>query len=202
MLVQCSRPCGPRALDASKFSARALDLSYFTRKSKCALTLIHALWAHYVNVTANRNWGYSKYEKVVRVYYFSTIALRTPHTMPRQAWASRWADSRADRVDSFATTVILFCHVIFNDVLNLVKVLFITWKRQKVCLCRVWIWLLCSRIVTKYALSLQFWCLSFGFVHLTHQNLSARLLFCHISLPKVGLDTHEGIVVTEVWLTC
>ena len=23
--------CGPRALDASKFSARALDLSYFTR---------------------------------------------------------------------------------------------------------------------------------------------------------------------------
>ena len=36
MLVQCTRPCGPRALDASKFSARALDLSYFTRKSKCA----------------------------------------------------------------------------------------------------------------------------------------------------------------------
>ena len=36
MLVQCTRPCGPQALDASKFSARALDLSYFYRKSKCA----------------------------------------------------------------------------------------------------------------------------------------------------------------------
>ena len=35
MLVQCTRPCGPWALNASKFSARALDLSYFTRKSKC-----------------------------------------------------------------------------------------------------------------------------------------------------------------------
>ena len=32
MLVQCTQPCGPRALDASKFSARALDLSHFTRK--------------------------------------------------------------------------------------------------------------------------------------------------------------------------
>ena len=32
MLVQCTRPYGPRALDASKFSTRALDLSYFTRK--------------------------------------------------------------------------------------------------------------------------------------------------------------------------
>ena len=29
-------PCGPRALDTSKFSARALDLSYSTQKSKCA----------------------------------------------------------------------------------------------------------------------------------------------------------------------
>ena len=26
----------------------------------------------------------------------------------------------------------------------------------------------------------------FGFVHLTHQNLSARALFCHNSLPKVN----------------
>ena len=26
---------GPRASDASKFSARALDLSYFTQKSQC-----------------------------------------------------------------------------------------------------------------------------------------------------------------------
>ena len=32
MLVQCTRPCGPRALDASKFSARPLDLSYSLEK--------------------------------------------------------------------------------------------------------------------------------------------------------------------------
>ena len=35
MLVQCTRPYGPWALDASKFNAQALDLSHFTHKSKC-----------------------------------------------------------------------------------------------------------------------------------------------------------------------
>ena len=34
MIVQCTGP-QPKALDASKLSARALDLSYVTRKSKC-----------------------------------------------------------------------------------------------------------------------------------------------------------------------
>ena len=36
MLVQCTRTSFSLALEVSKFSARALDLSYFTRKSKCA----------------------------------------------------------------------------------------------------------------------------------------------------------------------
>ena len=43
MLVQCTRPCGPRALDTSKFSARALDLSYCTRKSKCAFINLYII---------------------------------------------------------------------------------------------------------------------------------------------------------------
>ena len=49
MLVQCTRPCGPRALDASKFSARALDLSYFTRKVNAhLLTSKDATVGHFV----------------------------------------------------------------------------------------------------------------------------------------------------------
>ena len=40
--VQCTRPCGPQALDTSKFSARALDLSYFTCQNKC--TFINLRW--------------------------------------------------------------------------------------------------------------------------------------------------------------
>ena len=33
--VQCPRPAGPSALDKHQIQASALDLSYFTRKSKC-----------------------------------------------------------------------------------------------------------------------------------------------------------------------
>ena len=71
-------------------------------------------------------------------------------------------------------------------------------KRQKVCLCPVWIWLitaylLCAREFRQNnALMLQFWCLPmhspFRFVHLTHQNLSARALFCLNSLAKVNMQ--------------
>ena len=40
--VQCPRPAGPSALDKHQIQASALDLSYFTSKSKCAfINLIH-----------------------------------------------------------------------------------------------------------------------------------------------------------------
>ena len=39
----------------------------------------------------------------------------------------------------------------------------------------------------------------FGFVHLTHQNLSARALFCHNSLAKVNtqLLTYKCVTKTS-----
>ena len=40
--VQCPRPAGPSALDKHQIQANALDLSYFTSKSKCKfINLIH-----------------------------------------------------------------------------------------------------------------------------------------------------------------
>ena len=40
--VQCPRPTGPSALDKHQIQASALDLSYFTSKSKCKfINLIH-----------------------------------------------------------------------------------------------------------------------------------------------------------------
>ena len=40
--VQCPRPAGPSALDKHQIQASALDLSYFTSKSKCKfINLIH-----------------------------------------------------------------------------------------------------------------------------------------------------------------
>ena len=40
--VQCARPAGPSALDKHQIQASALDLSYFTSKSKCKfINLIH-----------------------------------------------------------------------------------------------------------------------------------------------------------------
>ena len=60
----------------------------------------------------------------------------TPNTS-RNAYVSMNVDSHARRVNSFATWVILFCCVRFNDVLNYVKSLIYHLKRQKVCLCCV-----------------------------------------------------------------
>ena len=40
--LQCTQPCGPRALDASNFSACALDLSYFTKNSKCTFINLYS----------------------------------------------------------------------------------------------------------------------------------------------------------------
>ena len=67
------------------------------------------------------------------------------------------------------------------------------------CLCCVWI-----RLITAYLLCVpELWKKKmhflfnfdacpmhspFGFVHLMHQNLSARALFCHNSLPKVNMQ--------------
>ena len=40
--IQCPRPAGKSALDKHQIQASALDLSYFTRKSKCkCINLIH-----------------------------------------------------------------------------------------------------------------------------------------------------------------
>ena len=40
--VQCPKPAGPSALDKHQIQASALDLSYFTSKSKCKfINLIH-----------------------------------------------------------------------------------------------------------------------------------------------------------------
>ena len=38
MLAHCTRPCGSRALEASKLRARALDLSHFTKVNAHLLT--------------------------------------------------------------------------------------------------------------------------------------------------------------------
>ena len=69
-------------------------------------------------------------------------------------------------------------------------------RQKKVCLCRVWIrlttaYLLCAREfrqnnVLRFNFDACPMHSPFGFVHLTHQNLSARALFCLNSLAKVN----------------
>ena len=45
--IQCLRPAGPSALDKHQIQASALDLSYFTSKSKCKfINLIHTRQKH------------------------------------------------------------------------------------------------------------------------------------------------------------
>ena len=87
---------------------------------------------------------------------------------------------------------------ISNDILNC-KMSYLSHlkKRQKVCL---WIRLITANLLCAWelwqnnALLLQFWCLSnglhppFRFVHLPHQNFSARALFCLNSLAKVNMQ--------------
>ena len=70
---------------------------------------IHTLRVHYAHAAANLNSGYSKYEKVVRVHYFCTIALRTSRAVLARTWASRRVDLRERRVDLFFKWVIIFC---------------------------------------------------------------------------------------------
>ena len=87
--------------------------------------------------------------------------------------------------------------VIFKWLLNLLKCLiYHIIKDKKVCLRRVWIrlttaYLLCAReFRQKMQLRFNFDACPMhspsGFVHLTHQNLSARALFCLNSLAKVN----------------
>ena len=40
---------------------------------------VYTLHLHCMHAAANLNSGYSKYEKVARVHYFCTMALRTPY---------------------------------------------------------------------------------------------------------------------------
>ena len=141
---------------------------------------------------ANLNSGYLKCTKVVRMHYFCTIALRTSGAVLTQA--SRRVDLHECKVGLFPKRVIyIYLLVIFKWLLNLLKCLIyhIT-KDKKVCLHRVWIrlttaYLPCAREFTQNnALALQFWCLSKGWVHLMHQNLSTHVLFCPNSLAKVN----------------
>ena len=72
-------------------------------------------------------------------------------------------DSRPRMVNSLATQGILFPHVIVDGVINLVKVLFITWKKDKKCVHVVYEldYLLCAwELWQNNALLLQFWCLT------------------------------------------
>ena len=97
----------------------------------CAMTDIHTLCVHYTYVTANLNWGYSKYAKVACLHYFSTIELQTPHAMLTLEWVSRRVDSSVRRLNTFATRVILLWRVMFNDFLNLQKNLIYHIKKTK-----------------------------------------------------------------------
>ena len=88
----------------------------------------------------------------------------------------------ARRIDSFATRIFIFCW--HNGALNCKMSNLLHLKRQKVCLCRVWIrsitaYLLCAReLWQNNALSLQFWCLfnalTLRVLERTHQ-ISARM---------------------------
>ena len=73
------------------------------------LMCIHTLRVYYAHAAANLNSGYSKYAKVARVHYFCTIALRISRAVLTQACASRRADLRERKVDSFSERVIIFC---------------------------------------------------------------------------------------------
>ena len=86
---------------------------------------ILTLYVHYAHVTDNLKWGYSNYTKVAPVHYFSIIALQTPQQCLRDRERHVGLIHARVGLILFATQAILFCRVIFN-VLNLVKVLFIT----------------------------------------------------------------------------
>ena len=75
-------------------------------KSSTYLEHIHTLRVHYAHTVANLNSGYSKYAKVLRMYYFFTVALRTPYALVS---VGRMMHSRVYRIDSFTFRVILFC---------------------------------------------------------------------------------------------
>ena len=81
----------------------------YTSLPTCDRKTIHTLRVHYAHAAANLNSGYSKYEKVARVHYFCTIALRTSCTVLMRAWASRRVDLRERRIDLFSERVIVFC---------------------------------------------------------------------------------------------
>ena len=112
----------------------------------------------------------------------------TPNTL-----GSAYVCVRALRVNSFTTWVTVLCHLIFNDFFNLVKSLFLSHrKRQKVCLCHVWI-----RLITMYllyawelwqssALLLPFWCLPNALTLQAHIKISVCIIY-HESLAKVSM---------------
>ena len=53
--VQCPRPAGPSALDKHQIQASALELSYFTSKSKCKfINLIHTRQKN--KIICSRSW--------------------------------------------------------------------------------------------------------------------------------------------------
>ena len=79
-----------------------------------ALIQIHTLCVYYAHAVANLNWWYVK----VACVYCCSIALWTCSTVLTLMLALRSVDLHARRVDLFATQVIVFCCVIFNDVLT------------------------------------------------------------------------------------
>ena len=114
--VQCPRPAGPSALDKHQIQSSALDLSYFTSKSKCKfINLIHtrqknkiicsclwkivnkmALKCHKTRILTNfTQWKKWISRCDVRARYHAPNA-------PRAVWAQSWRSTRS-AVDIFNT---------------------------------------------------------------------------------------------------
>ena len=116
--VQCPRPGGPSALDKHQIQASALDLSYFTSKSKCKfINLIHTRQKN--KIICSRSWkiiniknGFKMPLNMKNINNFTQWkkwisrcdVLVRDHApkAPRAVWAQSWRSTRS-AVDIFNT---------------------------------------------------------------------------------------------------